>query len=221
VFGLNSLWVAGGAFVERVWTVRRVRVDGRAPAPHASGTAAERRLFAVPVNTANRHNRPMTPHRHGWRDHLPAVVIGVGLGGFFDGIVLHQLLQWHHLASNVVPADTLEGLEANTFLDGAFHQAMWIVTVVGVALLYARLADPDRARRAPLLAGALVGFGGFNVADSVLFHWLLGLHNIRPGPDTLLYDAGFFAWGVAMVLAGLLLARRAARAAHPGGLIES
>ena len=27
-------------------------------------------------------------------------LLGLGLGGFFDGIVLHQLLQWHHMASS-------------------------------------------------------------------------------------------------------------------------
>ncbi|MEO6001904.1 MAG: DUF2243 domain-containing protein [Opitutus sp.] len=26
-----------------------------------------------------------------------AIVLGVGLGGFIDGIVLHQVLGWHHL----------------------------------------------------------------------------------------------------------------------------
>ena len=25
------------------------------------------------------------------------VVLGLGLGGFFDGSVLHQILGWHHL----------------------------------------------------------------------------------------------------------------------------
>ena len=25
------------------------------------------------------------------------IVLGIGLGGFFDGIVLHQILQWHHM----------------------------------------------------------------------------------------------------------------------------
>lgn len=24
------------------------------------------------------------------------ILFGLGLGGFFDGIVLHQILQWHH-----------------------------------------------------------------------------------------------------------------------------
>jgi uncharacterized membrane protein len=27
------------------------------------------------------------------------IVLGFGLGGFFDGIILHQVLQWHHLLS--------------------------------------------------------------------------------------------------------------------------
>src|SRR5215212_10407320 len=27
----------------------------------------------------------------------PGVVLGLGLGGFVDGIVLHQVLQWHHM----------------------------------------------------------------------------------------------------------------------------
>ncbi|MFH9118580.1 DUF2243 domain-containing protein [Streptomyces globisporus] len=28
---------------------------------------------------------------------LPGIILGVGLGGFVDGILLHQLLQWHHM----------------------------------------------------------------------------------------------------------------------------
>jgi uncharacterized membrane protein len=27
------------------------------------------------------------------------VVLGVALGGFFDGVMLHQVLRWHHLLS--------------------------------------------------------------------------------------------------------------------------
>ena len=25
------------------------------------------------------------------------ILFGLGLGGFFDGIVFHQVLQWHHM----------------------------------------------------------------------------------------------------------------------------
>jgi hypothetical protein len=27
----------------------------------------------------------------------PGILLGLGLGGFVDGIVLHQILQWHHI----------------------------------------------------------------------------------------------------------------------------
>ena len=36
------------------------------------------------------------------------ILFGLGLGGFFDGIILHQVLQWHHmLTSDGYPADSL------------------------------------------------------------------------------------------------------------------
>ncbi len=28
------------------------------------------------------------------------VVLGLGLGGLVDGILLHQILQWHHMLSS-------------------------------------------------------------------------------------------------------------------------
>lgn len=31
---------------------------------------------------------------------LPGIILGVGLGGFLDGIVLYQLLQWHHMLTS-------------------------------------------------------------------------------------------------------------------------
>lgn len=34
-------------------------------------------------------------------------VLGFALGGFFDGILLHQILQWHHLLSLVPAVDSL------------------------------------------------------------------------------------------------------------------
>jgi uncharacterized membrane protein len=134
-------------------------------------------------------------------------VIGIGLGGFFDGIVLHQILQWHHLVSNLVPVEDVEALRLNTLVDGLFHQAMWVVAVVGLFLLYTQLVDPRRDERPPLLGGILLGWGAFNVFDSVVSHWVLNLHNIRPGPDAPLYDLAFFAWGIAMIAAGSWLIR--------------
>jgi uncharacterized membrane protein len=51
---------------------------------------------------------------------LPGLLLGGGLGGFFDGIVLRQVLQWHHMLTSEgsYPATTVVGLEVNTLWDG-------------------------------------------------------------------------------------------------------
>jgi hypothetical protein len=66
------------------------------------------------------------------------VLLGLGLGGFFDGIVLHQLLQWHHMVSSVesFSPETVPGLRTNTLADGLFHAVTYIFTVLGVTLLW-------------------------------------------------------------------------------------
>jgi uncharacterized membrane protein len=144
---------------------------------------------------------------------IAALLLGIGLGGFFDGIVFHQILQWHHMVSTPIPPTTLEDLEANTLGDGLFHAATWVVTVAGVFVLMAS----NGARHAPggtstLLGGALIGWGGFNLVEGIVDHHLLGLHHVRPGPDALLYDIAFLVWGALMVGVGVALARRGARA---------
>lgn len=49
------------------------------------------------------------------------ILFGLGLGGFFDGIVLHQLLQWHHMLTSAgYPPDTVANLRVNTLWDGIF-----------------------------------------------------------------------------------------------------
>jgi uncharacterized membrane protein len=58
----------------------------------------------------------------------------------------------------------------------------------------------------------LVGWGTFNVVEGLVDHHLLNLHHVRPGPDELLYDVAFLAWGALMVLAGWALVRTAAAA---------
>jgi uncharacterized membrane protein len=48
----------------------------------------------------------------------PGILLGIGLGGFVDGIVLHQIVQWHHMVSDDVSTRSVAGLEDNTFADG-------------------------------------------------------------------------------------------------------
>src|SRR5919112_322861 len=60
-------------------------------------------------------------------------VLGFALGGFFDGILLHQILQWHHLLSAIDGGD----IRFQVAADGYFHALMYGVAAVGLWLLWA------------------------------------------------------------------------------------
>ncbi|HEX7055546.1 MAG TPA: DUF2243 domain-containing protein [Burkholderiales bacterium] len=144
------------------------------------------------------------------------MLLGLGLGGFFDGIVLHQILQWHHMATSAgYPADTLANLELNTVLDGLFHAATWLFTVAGLAILWRAAHRRHVAWPTRLLAGSIVlGFGVFNVAEGVINHHILGLHHVNetvPPEQWLTWDAGFLLWGALMVFIGWVLLRTGSR----------
>ncbi|QXE24247.1 hypothetical protein B6N60_02951 [Richelia sinica FACHB-800] len=44
---------------------------------------------------------------------MAGVFLGLGLGGFVDGILLHQILQWHHMISNLQPLTTISNIDLN------------------------------------------------------------------------------------------------------------
>jgi uncharacterized membrane protein len=135
-------------------------------------------------------------------------VFGFGIGGLVDGIVLHQVLQWHHLVAGETTTKTVEGLEANTLADGVFHLATLAVVLLGTVLIH-RAPRDGRA----VVGGALVGWGVFHLVDEVTFHLLLDLHHIRMVEDYLAYDLAFAGIGVVLVVVGarLLRTRRAPR----------
>jgi uncharacterized membrane protein len=149
---------------------------------------------------------------------LPSLLLGVGLGGFIDGIVLHQVLQWHHLLSDegCCPASTVAGLEDNTLADGIFHLAAWLAVLAGtIAAVRAwqrgRLAPPWSAHAGALL----VGWGGFNLLEGLIDHQILGIHHVRDDLGAPLgWDLGFLAFGALLVVLGWLLIARG-RAPRP------
>ncbi len=130
------------------------------------------------------------------------IVLGVGLGGFADGIALHQIAQWHNMGSAVLPPDTMEAMSQNMVWDGLFHAATWIITLVGVWMLWSAARSGTIRESARQFAGQMVfGWGAFNLVEGVIDHHLLGLHHVRDMPVHVpLYDWLFL--GVAGV--GLL-----------------
>ncbi|APO72447.1 hypothetical protein IE4872_PD01930 (plasmid) [Rhizobium gallicum] len=140
------------------------------------------------------------------------IMFGLGLGGFFDGIVLHQILQWHHMLSSWYPITSIENLELNTLWDGVFHSATYLFVLSALFILWrsARLAH-FRWSTKVLIATMLIGFGLFNVIEGLVNHQVLGIHHVNETVDRetwLYWDIGFLAWGAAMVAAGLVMARR-------------
>lgn len=138
---------------------------------------------------------------------------GIGLGGFFDGIVLHQLLQWHHLVSDQgdYPVTTVAGLEANVFWDGVFHSLTYIAVVIGVILLWRADSRPDSPWSTSQFIGMLlVGWGAFNLVEGTVNHHLLGIHHVNetvPEDQWIWWDLGFLIWGAVMLIVGWLLVK--------------
>lgn len=144
----------------------------------------------------------------------PGLLLGVGLGGFVDGIALHQILQWHHMLTSEgsYPATTVGGLEVNTLWDGLFHASTWVFTAVGLLLLTRAVASGVAWSRRMLLGLVLAGWGTFNLVEGVVDHHILGIHHVRAGAPLL--DLAFLGLGALLLVGGLSLARRGEREAR-------
>lgn len=143
------------------------------------------------------------------------VLTGVGLGGFIDGILLHQILQWHNMLSSVLPPTTMEAMKTNMLADGLFHAAVWVATFVGILLLWSAAAQLRVIPHIRWLLGLmLIGWGLFNFVEGLIDHQLLGIHHVRRWEPDTAWDAGFLMSGPALAVIGWLLMRfgEAARA---------
>jgi uncharacterized membrane protein len=127
------------------------------------------------------------------------ILFGLGLGGFFDGIVLHQILQWHHMLTDAgYPATSVENLKINTFWDGLFHATTYLFVATGLMVLWRASRRRHVRWSTKLLAGTLlIGFGH-----------LLGIHHVNetvPREQWIFWDVGFLIWGAAMLIGGWVL----------------
>jgi uncharacterized membrane protein len=146
------------------------------------------------------------------------VLLGIGFGGFADGIVLHQILQWHHLLTSTGdhPATTVAGLETNTLWDGLFHAFTWLATLSGLFLLWSAMREGFRPSVWRLIGLLLAGWGTFNLVEGIVDHHILTIHHVKAGENELAFDLGFLALGAALVVAGILLVRRTGPAIGEG-----
>jgi uncharacterized membrane protein len=150
---------------------------------------------------------------------LAGILLGLGLGGFFDGIVLHQILQWHHMLTSTGnhSANTVAGLQINTLWDGLFHATTYLIVLAGLVVLWRVLGDQDRPipwSTTGFIGTMLMGWGIFNLSEGIVDHHILGIHHVRAGENQLAWDLGFLAWGAAMLVGGWFVRRAGWQRTH-------
>lgn len=138
------------------------------------------------------------------------IILGLGLGGFIDGIALHQIAQWHNMGSAVVPPTTMEAMAQNMRWDGYFHAATLLLTIAGILILWSDGHAGLSPRRVSTLIGQMIfGWGLFNLVEGIIDHHLLELHHVRDLPTHMpVYDWVFLVvGGVVFIVAGWIMGR--------------
>jgi len=136
-----------------------------------------------------------------------------------DGISLHQILQLHNMLTAVRPKLTIADAEINMFWDGLFHALTWVMTALGLALLF----HAGKARDVPwsgrtLFGGMVMGWGLFNLVEGIIDHHILGIHHVVESMGLSKYDYAFLGSGVLFILLGMSMIRSGAKdhlSTHP------
>jgi uncharacterized membrane protein len=136
------------------------------------------------------------------------LAIGIGMGGFIDGILFHQIFQFHNMLSARIPTDNLVGAKVNMVWDGLFHVMVWIAVAIGIALLWKAAKRPRAILSSNVFNGSmLMGWGLFNVVEGTIDHHILNLHHVYEPMGRSIWDYVFLLWGASMILAGWVMRR--------------
>ena len=177
--------------------------------------------------TANDESRPTetSENQPGSRSGISAifwtgVLLGIGIIGFLDETLLHQLLQWHTFYWNT-------DQHGRILSDGLFHAFSTLVLLWGALRLWrSRNAWTSPACYA-IVAAIFIGAGAFDLYDGIVQHALLHFHLVNelvcstPASmrDTVLgicrndipYEVVFDAVALFLLIVGILWWRRVRR----------
>jgi uncharacterized membrane protein len=98
------------------------------------------------------------------------------------------------------------------FWDGLFHAFTWIMTVLGLALLWRAFGRADVPHSTKTFIGSLIlGWGLFNLVEGIIDHQILGIHHVYEYGDHFLWDMAFLCSGIVFILIGWALIRGGSR----------
>lgn len=135
------------------------------------------------------------------RSFTATLPLGIGMMAAIDEVIFHQILAWHHFFDWGTPAFSL-------LSDGLLHSGELIFFVLGF-FMFADLRSRRMLDRTAAWAGFVFGLGAFQLFDGIVDHKLLRLHQIRYVDNLLIYDLIWNVSALLLLLAGLLIYRRA------------
>ncbi len=110
------------------------------------------------------------------------------------------------MLSSIRPPTTIAQMKLNMVWDGLFDAATWVLTVLGITLLWQAVKRDDVPKSSNVLFGSiLVGAGAFDVVEGIIDHQILGIHHVKPGTNELIWDIGFIVLGGILVIVGWML----------------
>jgi uncharacterized membrane protein len=159
-------------------------------------------------------------------NHKPVVragiFLGIGMGGFVDGIVFHQLLQTHGMLSATLPKTTIPNIEINMFWDGLFHTLTWIMTAIGLRLLWTAGRQRDVAWSGKaLMAAMFLGWGLFNFVEGLVDHFILNIHHVVQRLGLSAFDYAYLASGILLMVLGSAAIRSLRDSHSPNSATET
>ena len=128
------------------------------------------------------------------------ILFGLGLIAFFDEVVFHQLLHWHHFYDK---STTSMGLIS----DGLFHAFSWFATIAGL-FMFADLRRRQALWLTRWWGGVFLGGGAFQLYDGIIQHKLMRIHQIRYVENVIVYDVIWNVTAVTIMLIGVILVLR-------------
>ncbi|MRH43463.1 DUF2243 domain-containing protein [Aquibacillus halophilus] len=134
---------------------------------------------------------------------VAAFILGLGLLGAIDGIVFHQLLQWHHMVLST-------NIQLEILTDGFFTAAFSALLIWGGIKIFKDTRNDKLGYNWSIFfGGVFIGGGTFNLVEGIVNHHILQVHRVKPTAENpLVYDLAFLALGILLIIVGWMIIRK-------------
>ncbi|MBS4172258.1 DUF2243 domain-containing protein [Bacillus sp. FJAT-49736] len=133
------------------------------------------------------------------RTFIGAFIFGMGIIGMLDGILLHQIFQFHSVYMYTNRFNQIVS-------DGIFHLFVTIIVFVGGYLLWSSEREKLTNPNLTFWSGFLFGSGIFNLVEGIVDHHVLGIHHVYYYTDRVLfYDLLYDGFSLILIVVGLFM----------------